>query len=106
MLGANLASARRLLVDGKFDVVHVGGAADHQLIWLATLALRAKPSIILTKTTPLKEEGLVNFIRAKFATDAIVYTHAASMGQPFPNDCENIDNLVSLYAKLAHRFAN
>ncbi|WP_334022173.1 hypothetical protein [Burkholderia orbicola] len=103
---ANLVSARRLLVDGKFDVVHVGGVADHQLIWLATLALHTKPPLILTKTTPLKEEGVGNFIRTKFAADAIVHVHATSIGQSFRSGLGNIGNLELLYKKLAYRSTN
>ena len=71
---------KTLVLQERFDVIHVNGAADHKLAMVATAALGAqRPRIVLTKhnSIPVKP-GLTNRLRARFATDEVIAVSAST----------------------------
>ena len=61
-----------LIKEGRFDVVHVNGSADHKLVMLALSGIRPRPRVVMTKHNehPLKSVG--HWLRARLATDRVI----------------------------------
>ncbi len=71
MLG-EVGRLRRLLREGRFDIVHVNGSADHRQAMLARLGLRHAPRIVWTKHNTKPVGSLGNHIRARLGTDGAI----------------------------------
>lgn len=71
-MSAEVLTLRLLLREGRFDLIHVNGSADHRQAMLARVGLRNRPRIIWTKhnTTPIRSIG--NHIRAHMGTDGAI----------------------------------
>ncbi|HEU0230501.1 MAG TPA: glycosyltransferase [Burkholderiaceae bacterium] len=67
---------RRLLGDGRFDVVHVNASADHRHVMLACLGLRQRPKIVWTKHNDHPVRSLGHWLRAHLATDSVIAVSA------------------------------
>ena len=63
------AALRRLLIQERYDIVHVNGSADHKQVMLALIGMSSRPRIVFTKHNdhPLHSWG--HRMRAAFATD-------------------------------------
>lgn len=63
---------RRVLQQGRFDLVHVNGSADHRQVMVARQGLRHRPRVVWTKhnTKPVGSPG--NRVRAWFGTDGAI----------------------------------
>lgn len=68
-LPAATARLRSVLRDGRYDVVHVNGTADHRLVMLALVGMRHKPAIIFTKHNDHATDSIGSRLRARFGTD-------------------------------------
>ena len=68
-LPAALARLRKILSQGRFDVVHVNGTADHRLVMLAMIGLRRRPAIVFTKHNDHATDSFGSRLRARFGTD-------------------------------------
>jgi glycosyltransferase involved in cell wall biosynthesis len=74
-LGPMLAEVRRLrqlLREGRFDVVHVNGSADHRQLMLARIGLRRPPRIVWTKHNTMPVRSVGHWIRARFGTEGAI----------------------------------
>jgi len=60
---------RKLIVAGKFDIIHVNGSADHRFVMLACALIRKRPVIVFTKHNEHRACSIGNAIRARFFTD-------------------------------------
>ncbi|MFT0534091.1 glycosyltransferase family 4 protein [Castellaniella hirudinis] len=71
-MSAEVLTLRLLLREGRFDLIHVNGSADHRQAMLARVGLRDRPRIIWTKhnTTPIRSMG--NRLRAQMGTDGVI----------------------------------
>ena len=75
MLAALPAASRlrRLLVQERFDVVHVNGAADHRVCMFATLGLGAdSPAVVYTQHNDRPASSFGAMMRARLATDRVI----------------------------------
>lgn len=75
MLGAlrNACRLRRLLVQERFDIVHVNGSADHRVCMLAGLGLGAdSPAVVYTQHNDRPANSLGAMLRARLATDRVI----------------------------------
>ncbi len=70
-LGAR-ARLRKLLLQEKFDIVHVNGSADHKQVMLALLGLRPRPKVVFTKHNDHPLTSFGNHLRAWLATDHVI----------------------------------
>lgn len=67
---------RRLLRSEKFDLVHVNASADHRHVMLASLGLRHRPRILLTKHNSHRLNTIGHAMRARWATDGVIAVSA------------------------------
>lgn len=65
-------SFRNLLLNGGFDIVHVNGSADHRLAILASMFLRKKPRIVLTKHNDIAIRRVGAEIRSRLGTSHVI----------------------------------
>lgn len=63
---------RRLLIEGRFDIVHVNGSADHRQVMLACMSMRQRPRIIWTKHNTMPVRSFGHWLRARFGTDGAI----------------------------------
>lgn len=63
------ARLRRLIMDGRFDVIHANGAADHKQVMLATLGMSRRPRIVFTKHNDHPLTSFGHKMRVALATD-------------------------------------
>jgi len=63
------ARLRRLIVDGKFDIIHANGSADHKQVMLATLGMARRPRIVFTKHNDHPLSSFGHKLRVALATD-------------------------------------
>lgn len=68
-LPAASARLRSVLREGRYDVVHVNGTADHRLVMLALVGMRHKPAIVFTKHNDHATNSIGSHLRARFGTD-------------------------------------
>lgn len=66
------ARLRSLLLEGRFDLVHANGSADHKQVMLALLGLRRRPAVVLTKHNDHTVQSMGHGLRARFATDRVI----------------------------------
>jgi len=69
---AEVRRLRRLLGEGRFDVVHVNGSADHRQVMLACLGMRSRPRIVWTKHNTMQARSFGHWVRARFGTDGAI----------------------------------
>jgi glycosyltransferase involved in cell wall biosynthesis len=78
---------RRLLREGRYDVVHVNASADHRHVMLACLGLRPRPRIIWTKHNDHPVRSLGHWLRARLATDGVIavsaFVHRMLLQSPY-----------------------
>jgi glycosyltransferase involved in cell wall biosynthesis len=63
---------RRILKQGRFDIVHVNGSADHRLVILASLFMRKSPKIVLTKHNDMPIRGFSSRLRTWLGTHHVI----------------------------------
>ncbi|ASC66189.1 MULTISPECIES: glycosyltransferase [Achromobacter] len=90
MLGAlrNARRVRRLLVQERFDIVHVNGSADHRVCMLAGLWLGAdSPAVVYTQHNDRPANSFGAMLRARLATDRVIcvceHTRRKLLGSAF-----------------------
>ncbi|OZI64960.1 glycosyltransferase [Bordetella genomosp. 1] len=69
---AALRTLRALMKAEEFDLVHVNGSADHRLVALASLFLKRRPRIVLTKHNTIPISRMSSRLRARLATDHVI----------------------------------
>lgn len=67
-----LRTMREVLRKHHFDVVHVNGSADHRLVALASLFLRNRPRIVMTKHNDIAMSFFGASVRARLGTDHVI----------------------------------
>ena len=81
------AALRRLIVQERYDIIHVNGSADHKQVMLALIGLRHRPRVVFTKHNdhPLNSWG--HRMRAAFATDHVIavsdYVRSMVIASPY-----------------------
>lgn len=63
------ARLQRLIVQGRFDIIHANGSADHKQVMLATLGMRRRPRIVFTKHNDHPLSSFGHKLRVALATD-------------------------------------
>ena len=63
---------RALIRQQQFDIIHVNASADHRHVMLASLGLRHRPRIVLTKHNDHQVHTIGHWLRAHLATDAVI----------------------------------
>jgi glycosyltransferase involved in cell wall biosynthesis len=71
-LPAAVRRLQRLLRDEQYDVVHVNGSSDHRLVLLASLTLRRRPKIVMTKHNDHRIGGASAWLRILAGTDHVI----------------------------------
>ena len=66
------ARLRSLMREGRFDLVHANGSADHKQVMLALLGMRRRPAVVLTKHNDHAVQSMGHGLRARFATDRVI----------------------------------
>ena len=66
------ARLRALVREGRFDLVHANGSADHKQVMLSLVGLRRRPAVILTKHNDHAVQRMGHGLRARFATDRVI----------------------------------
>lgn len=81
------AALRRLIIEGRYDIIHVNGSADHRQVLLATLGMRHRPRIVFTKHNNHPLSSLGHRLRARIATDHVIavsdYIHELLATSPY-----------------------
>lgn len=81
------ARLRRLIKDGRFDIIHANGSADHKQVMLATLALPRRPRIVFTKHNDHPVASFGHKLRVALATDHSIavsdYIHGLLAASPY-----------------------
>ena len=65
---SSLWRLRRTVRQGRIDVVHVNGSADHRQVMLATAFMLRRPAIVFTKHNDHRVNSFGNWLRALFGT--------------------------------------
>jgi glycosyltransferase involved in cell wall biosynthesis len=71
-LPAALRQLNALLRAQRYDIVHVNGSSDHRLVLLASLTLRKRPKIVLTKHNDHRINGTSAWMRILAGTDHVI----------------------------------
>jgi glycosyltransferase involved in cell wall biosynthesis len=71
-LPAAVRQLSRLLRAQRYDIVHVNGSSDHRLVLLASLTLRKRPKIVLTKHNDHRINGTSAWMRILAGTDHVI----------------------------------
>ena len=66
------AALRELIVNEKFDVIHVNGSSDHKQVMLALIGLESVPRVIFTKHNDRGVKSVGHYLRARFSTDHVI----------------------------------
>jgi len=78
---------KKLIIEGRFDIVHVNGSADHKQVLLATLGMRHRPRIVFTKHNDHPLTSFGHRLRAYWATDHVIavsdYIHTLIAASPY-----------------------
>ncbi|WMD23211.1 glycosyltransferase [Achromobacter seleniivolatilans] len=81
------AQLRRLIKDGRFDIIHANGSADHKQVMLATLAMARRPRIVFTKHNDHPLTSFGHKLRVTLATDHAIavsdYIHGLMKDSPY-----------------------
>lgn len=81
------AQLRRLIKDGRFDIIHANGSADHKQVMLATLAMARRPRIVFTKHNDHPLTSFGHKLRVALATDHGIavsdYIHGLMKNSPY-----------------------
>lgn len=69
----NARHLRRLLLEERFDIVHVNGSADHRMCMLAILGMgRDAPAVVYTQHNDRPVASFGAMMRARLATDRVI----------------------------------
>ncbi|WP_232338120.1 glycosyltransferase family 4 protein [Bordetella flabilis] len=71
-LPAAVRQLNGLLRAQRYDIVHVNGSSDHRLVLLASLTLRKRPKIVLTKHNDHRISGPSAWVRILAGTDHVI----------------------------------
>jgi glycosyltransferase involved in cell wall biosynthesis len=71
-LPAAVRQLKRLLTAQQYDIVHVNGSSDHRLVLLASLMLRRRPKIVLTKHNDHRISETTAWVRILAGTDHVI----------------------------------
>ncbi|AOB33668.1 aminopeptidase [Bordetella sp. H567] len=71
-LPAAVRQLNHLLSTQRYDIVHVNGSSDHRLVLLASLTLRKRPKIVLTKHNDHRIKGTSAWLRILAGTDHVI----------------------------------
>ncbi len=66
------AALRELILQEKFDVIHVNGSSDHKQVMLALVGLSGSPRVIFTKHNDRGVSSVGHYLRARFSTDHVI----------------------------------
>lgn len=66
------ARLRALVRNGRFDLIHANGSADHKQVMLALLGMRKRPAVVLTKHNDHAVHSMGHGLRARLATDRVI----------------------------------
>jgi glycosyltransferase involved in cell wall biosynthesis len=66
------AALRELLLQEKFDVIHVNGSSDHKQVMLALVGLGCSPRVVFTKHNGRGVSSFGHHLRARFSTDHVI----------------------------------
>lgn len=66
---------RQRLLQGRYDLIHINGSADHRHVMFACMGLKRRPRLVWTKHNDHSATSFGNHLRARWGTD---YTIAVS----------------------------
>jgi len=66
------AQLRKLILEKRFDIIHVNGSSDHKQVMLALLGVRDRPRVVFTKHNHHKMKSVGHQLRAWLTTDHVI----------------------------------
>lgn len=60
---------RQRVRQGRYDIIHINGSADHRHVMLACMGLRKRPRLVWTKHNDHSVTSLGNHLRARWGSD-------------------------------------